>query len=73
MLKNVDVSIYNAVHTFIQNKHTFPQKEIVEGLAENAVGLTALHNITLSDEEQQTFEDLKTQISSGQIKIKLDQ
>ncbi|WP_128100076.1 BMP family protein [Paenibacillus sp. DCT19] len=73
MLKNVDVSIYNAVHTFIQNKHAFPQKEIVEGLAENAVGLTALHNITLSDEEQQTFEDLKTQISSGQIKIKLDQ
>lgn len=73
MLKNVDVSIYNAVHTFIQNKHAFPQKEIVEGLAENAVGLTALHNITLSDEEQQTFEDLKTQISSGQIKIKLEQ
>ncbi|MCM3174668.1 BMP family ABC transporter substrate-binding protein [Paenibacillus sp. MER 99-2] len=73
MLKNVDVSIYNAVHTFIQNKHAFPQKQIVEGLAENAVGLTALHNITLSDEEQQTFEDLKTQISSGQIKIKLDQ
>ncbi|MCG7379336.1 BMP family ABC transporter substrate-binding protein [Paenibacillus sp. ACRSA] len=73
MLKNVDVSIYNAVHTFIQNKHSFPQKEIVEGLAENAVGLTALHNISLSDEEQQTFEDLKTQISSGQIKIKLEQ
>ncbi len=73
MLKNVDVSIYNAVNTFIQNNHTFPQKEIVEGLAENAVGLTALHNITLSDEQQQTFEDLKAQISSGQIKITLDQ
>ncbi|OME95668.1 BMP family ABC transporter substrate-binding protein [Paenibacillus amylolyticus] len=73
MLKNVDVSIYNAVNTFVQNNHTFPQKEIVEGLAENAVGLTALHNITLSDEQQQTFEDLKAKISSGQIKIKLDQ
>ncbi|WP_339311971.1 BMP family ABC transporter substrate-binding protein [Paenibacillus sp. FSL k6-2145] len=73
MLKNVDVSIYNAVNTFIKNNHTFPQKEIVEGLAENAVGLTALHNITLSDEQQKTFEDLKTQISSGQIKITLDQ
>ncbi|OMF61094.1 BMP family ABC transporter substrate-binding protein [Paenibacillus sp. FSL R5-0765] len=73
MLKNVDVSIYNAVNTFVQNNHTFPQKEIVEGLAENAVGLTALHNITLSDEQQQTFEDLKAKISSGQIKITLDQ
>ncbi|MEK4371019.1 BMP family lipoprotein [Paenibacillus sp. FSL R5-0473] len=73
MLKNVDVSIYNAVNTFVKNNHTFPQKEIVEGLAENAVGLTALHNITLSDEQQQTFEDLKAKISSGQIKIKLDQ
>ncbi|MEK4362511.1 BMP family ABC transporter substrate-binding protein [Paenibacillus sp. FSL M8-0212] len=73
MLKNVDVSIYNAVNTFIKNNHTFPQKEIVEGLAENAVGLTALHNITLSDEQQQTFEDLKAKISSGQIKITLDQ
>ncbi|WP_458125122.1 BMP family lipoprotein [Paenibacillus sp. Z3-2] len=73
MLKNVDVSIYNAVNSFIQNNHTFPQKEIVEGLAENAVGLTALHNITLSDEQQKTFDDLKTQISSGQITITLDQ
>lgn len=73
MLKNVDVSIYNAVNTFVQNNHTFPQKEIVEGLAENAVGLTDLHNITLSDEQQQTFEDLKAKISSGQIKITLDQ
>ncbi|WP_084174425.1 BMP family lipoprotein [Paenibacillus xylanexedens] len=73
MLKNVDVSIYNAVNTFVQNNHTFPQKEIVEGLAENAVGLTALHNITLSEEQQQTFEDLKAKISSGQIKITLDQ
>lgn len=73
MLKNVDVSIYNAVNTFVQNNHTFPQKEIVEGLAENAVGLTALHNITLSDEQQQNFEDLKAKISSGQIKITLDQ
>ncbi|WP_440115824.1 BMP family lipoprotein [Paenibacillus sp. QZ-Y1] len=72
MLKNVDVSIYNAVNTFIKNNHTFPQKEIVEGLAENSVGLTALHNITLSDEQQQTFEDLKTQISSGKIKITLN-
>ncbi|WP_336764167.1 BMP family lipoprotein [Paenibacillus sp. USHLN196] len=73
MLKNVDVSIYNAVNSFIQNNHTFPQKEIVEGLAENAVGLTALHNITLSDEQQKTFDDLKKQISSGQITITLDQ
>lgn len=73
MLKNVDVSIYNAVNTFVQNNHTFPQKEIVEGLAENAVGLTALHNITLSNGQQQTFEDLKAKISSGQIKITLDQ
>ncbi|MGO4530035.1 BMP family protein [Paenibacillus sp. 2TAF8] len=69
MLKNVDVSIYNAVKSFIENKHTFPKKEIVEGLAENAVGLTALHNITLSDEQQRTFDDLKAKISSGQIKI----
>ncbi|WP_145325611.1 BMP family lipoprotein [Paenibacillus xylanexedens] len=73
MLKNVDVSIYNAVNSFIQNNHSFPQKEIVEGLAENAVGLTALHNITLSDEQQKTFDDLKKQISSGQITITLDQ
>ncbi|WP_434748242.1 BMP family lipoprotein [Paenibacillus amylolyticus] len=69
MLKNVDVSIYNAVKSFIENKHTFPKKEIVEGLAENAVGLTALHNITLSEEQQRTFDDLKAKISSGQIKI----
>nr|WP_154985264.1 BMP family ABC transporter substrate-binding protein [Paenibacillus xylanexedens] len=69
MLKNVDVSIYNAVKSFIDNKHTFPKKEIVEGLAENAVGLTALHNITLSDEQQRTFDDLKAKISSGQTKI----
>ncbi|MFC9711430.1 BMP family protein [Paenibacillus sp. NPDC056933] len=73
MLKNVDVSIYNAVNTFIQNNHTFPQKQIIEGLAENAVGLTALHNITLSDEQQRTFDDLNRQISSGKIKVTLDQ
>ncbi|PQP83679.1 BMP family ABC transporter substrate-binding protein [Paenibacillus sp. PCH8] len=73
MLKNVDVSIYNAVNSFIQNNHAFPHKEINEGLAENAVGLTALHNITLSDEQKQTFDDLIKQISSGQIKITLDQ
>lgn len=72
MLKNVDVSIYNAVKTFIENKHTFPKKEIVEGLAENAVGLTELHNLTLSEEQQRTFDDLKAKISSGQIKITLN-
>ncbi|WP_366291243.1 BMP family ABC transporter substrate-binding protein [Paenibacillus sp. AN1007] len=72
MLKNIDVSIYNAVNSFIENKHTFPKKEIVEGLAENAVGLTGLHNITLSEEQQKTFDDLKTKISSGQTKITLN-
>ncbi|MBR2565904.1 MAG: BMP family ABC transporter substrate-binding protein [Paenibacillus sp.] len=69
MLKNVDVSIYNTVNTFIENNHTFPNKEISEGLAENAVGLTELHNIRLSEEQQKIFDDLKSKISSGQIKI----
>ncbi|CAI6083963.1 Membrane lipoprotein TmpC [Paenibacillus sp. JJ-100] len=69
MLKNVDVSIYNAVNRFIQNNHTFPTKEISEGLAENAVGLTELHNIRLSEEQQKMFDDQKSGISSGQIKI----
>jgi len=71
MLKNVNVSIYNAVNTFTENNHSFPEQNMVEGLAEDAVGLTALHNITLSEEQQQTFEDRKAEIISGKTKITL--
>ncbi|MHA7581001.1 BMP family lipoprotein [Paenibacillus vandeheii] len=73
MLKNVDISLHNAINTFIQNQHSFPQKEMLFGLAENGVGLTALHNITLTKEQEQTFDDLKAQIASGKTKITLDQ
>ncbi|MET3938629.1 basic membrane protein A [Paenibacillus sp. PvP094] len=72
MLKNVNVSIYNAVNTFTKNNHSFPEQNMVEGLAEDAVGLTALHNITLSAEQQQTFEDRKAEIISGKTKIMLE-
>jgi len=71
MLKNVDVSIRNAIATYKENNNTFPQKVMVYGLAENGIGITALHNITLSDEQQKQFEDQKAKIASGETKITL--
>lgn len=69
MVKHVDVAIHTAVKTFIQNKGTFPQKNMVFGLNEDGVGLTPLHNITLEPDQQQKFDDFKEKLASGSITV----
>ncbi|WP_018883977.1 BMP family lipoprotein [Paenibacillus massiliensis] len=71
MLKNVDVAMRNAVDTFKSNNNSFPDKVMVYGMAENGVGLTELHNIELTDAQEQQFEDLKAKLASGEVKVNL--
>ncbi|WP_322924099.1 BMP family ABC transporter substrate-binding protein [Paenibacillus campi] len=71
MVKNIDVALYNATNTYIQNNKTFPQKNMVFGLQDGGVGLAPIHLVELSTEQQKQLEDLKQKLISGAIKIKL--
>lgn len=68
MMKNVDVAIYTAVKTYLEQK-TFPNKEMVFGLKENAVGMAPIRVISLTPEEEKTIEALKQKLLDGGISI----
>ncbi|MDN4618894.1 BMP family ABC transporter substrate-binding protein [Paenibacillus sp. PsM32] len=71
MIKNVDVALYSALQSFAKNNHTFKDKDMVFGLTDDGVGLTDIHVIQLTAEQQKQLEDLKKKLISGEIKIDL--
>jgi basic membrane protein A len=68
MLKNVDVAIYSAVQTFLEEK-SFPEKQMVYGLKETGVGMAPIRITSLTAEEEQKLEDIKSKLLSGSITI----
>lgn len=71
MIKNVDVALYSALESFGKNNNTFKEKDMVFGLTDDGVGLTDIHVIQLTAEQQKQLEDLKKKLISGEIKINL--
>lgn len=72
MVKNVDVAIYTALQTYAKNSNKFTDKDMVFGLTDDGVGLTQLHVVNFTDEQQKQLEDLKQKLISGDIKIDLN-
>ncbi|WP_411343353.1 BMP family lipoprotein [Paenibacillus sp. WLX1005] len=72
MIKNIDVALYNATQTYIDNNRTFPEKDMVFGLQDGGVGLAPIHVFELTDAQQKKLDELKQQLISGDIKIQLD-
>ncbi|WP_458122427.1 BMP family lipoprotein [Paenibacillus sp. Z6-24] len=69
MIKNIDVAIYNALQDYMKNNASFPQKDMVFGLQDGGVGLTQIHILELTKEQQAKMEELQQKLISGEIKI----
>ncbi|ANF97922.1 BMP family lipoprotein [Paenibacillus bovis] len=71
MVKNIDVAIYNALQTYMKSNASFPEKDMVFGLQDGGVGLTQIHLLELTKEQQAKLEELQQKLISGEIKINI--
>lgn len=69
MVKNIDVAIYNALQDYMKNNASFQQKDMVFGLQDGGVGLTQIHVLELTKEQQAKLEEIQQKLISGEIKI----
>ncbi|WP_240628578.1 BMP family ABC transporter substrate-binding protein [Bacillus salacetis] len=71
MMKNIDVAVFNMAEKLVKDGSI--GTEVYElGLAEDGVGLAAIRNFTLSNEQKSAIESAKEKLTSGKITINLN-
>ncbi|CAM4287589.1 BMP family lipoprotein [Paenibacillus tarimensis] len=71
MMKNVDVAIRTTVETFLKNEGRFPERQIVFGLKDNAIGVAPIRVVPFGPDDQQLYDEFAEKLAAGSTVITL--